>query len=70
MHIFMIRNYAGSKVRPIINTLPETEVDTVVKISTRLKIQYGIEGNKRSIANYLVLKSRMQVKHSCNTRNV
>ena len=35
MHIFMIRNYAGSKVRRFLNTLPETEVDTVMKISTR-----------------------------------
>ena len=46
MHIFMIRNYAGSKVRRFLNTLPETEMDTVMKISTRLKIQYGIEGQQ------------------------
>ena len=43
MHIFMIRNYAGSKVRRFLNNLPETEVDTVVKISMRLKTQNGVE---------------------------
>ena len=46
MHIFMIRYYAGSKVRRFLNTLPDTEVDTVMKISMRLKIQYGIEGQQ------------------------
>ena len=42
----MIRNYAGSKVRRFLNTLPETVVDTVVSNSTRLKTQYGIEGQQ------------------------